>query len=471
MASSEVSNPSNSNEAGEKMEPKDNYNLVYCASVLCGVAFLMPWNSITMAVDFFKMTYPGTKIMFAISISYLIVVWIGSTLSNLTVELLNLRVKTIFGFVLSLSGLAYLAIVEAWLRPFSLVVSYRLVLLCCVFVSFGSSIMQTNIYGLFSMLPKRYTQGVMVGESLAATITVTMRVLTKLSVQDAQTSTVIFFTSSLLVSIICLIAFLLAMRSPYVKFYVNKCQVIEGESETAGLLKLYELDQVTNKPNDADYGSTAVDKGQNGDVTGALTSSAMKESLTVRIKRAFDNRMHMVRIIWPYMLAFWLNYFVTLGVFPGLSSEVISCKLGSWMPVIMLSLFNVFDLIGKIFTAWEYDCPSIVLVLCSTARLVLIPLFILSATPRLHPVIGGMALPFFFSALNGITNGYFGCVPIILAPTKVSAEKREIAGNMMVFALTTGLSTGSATAFGYLAILEPLTGLNNPCLQNGTYPM
>jgi solute carrier family 29 (equilibrative nucleoside transporter) protein 4 len=52
------------------------------------------------------------------------------------------------------------------------------------------------------------------------------------------------------------------------------------------------------------------------------------------------------------MLAFWLDYFVTLGLFPGLSSEVIDCKLGSWMPVIMLSLFNIFDLVGKVRKYW-----------------------------------------------------------------------------------------------------------------------
>jgi hypothetical protein len=123
----------------DRPEPEDRYNLVYCACLLCGASFLMPWNSITMAVDFFHTTYPGTSIMFAISISYITVIWLGATLSNMTVEWLNPSVKVIFGSLISMACLVYLAIVEAWLRPFSQDVSYHLVLLCCLLVSFGAA--------------------------------------------------------------------------------------------------------------------------------------------------------------------------------------------------------------------------------------------------------------------------------------------------------------------------------------------
>lgn len=56
----------------------------------------------------------------------------------------------------------------------------------------------------------------------------------------------------------------------------------------------------------------------------------------------------MSRSVWPYMLSICLAYFVTLCLFPGIESEVVSCTLGTWMPVIMMAAFNLSDVIGKV---------------------------------------------------------------------------------------------------------------------------
>jgi hypothetical protein len=61
-------------------------------------------------------------------------------------------------------------------------------------------------------------------------------------------------------------------------------------------------------------------------------------------------RHHASKNVWPYMLSICLAYFVTLCLFPGVESEIISCSLGSWMPVILMGLFNLFDFIGKVST-------------------------------------------------------------------------------------------------------------------------
>ena len=48
------------------------------------------------------------------------------------------------------------------------------------------------------------------------------------------------------------------------------------------------------------------------------------------------------------MIAIALAYFVTLCLFPGIESEVPSCRLRSWMPVILIGVFNLTDFIGKV---------------------------------------------------------------------------------------------------------------------------
>ena len=48
------------------------------------------------------------------------------------------------------------------------------------------------------------------------------------------------------------------------------------------------------------------------------------------------------------MLSIGLAYLVTLSLFPGIESEVHSCRLGSWMPVVLMAIFNTSDFIGKV---------------------------------------------------------------------------------------------------------------------------
>lgn len=62
------------------------------------------------------------------------------------------------------------------------------------------------------------------------------------------------------------------------------------------------------------------------------------------------NRYQVARTVWPYMVSIGLAYFVTLCLFPGIESEIVSCKLKSWMPVILIGIFNLFDFIGKVST-------------------------------------------------------------------------------------------------------------------------
>lgn len=61
-------------------------------------------------------------------------------------------------------------------------------------------------------------------------------------------------------------------------------------------------------------------------------------------------RWEVTKNIWHYMLSIALAYFVTLCLYPGIESEITSCKFGSWMPVILMAAFNFADLMGKVNT-------------------------------------------------------------------------------------------------------------------------
>ena len=94
----------------------------------------------------------------------------------------------------------------------------------------------------------------------------------------------------------------------------------------------------------------------------------------------------MMALIWPHMLAIATCYLVTMAVFPGMESEVVSCNLLDWMPVLLLSVFHTTDLVGKIIAGLGHSWSKGELVLWPLARLCLLPLLLLCALPRHKPV-------------------------------------------------------------------------------------
>ena len=105
-------------------------------------------------------------------------------------------------------------------------------------------------------------------------------------------------------------------------------------------------------------------------------------------------------MIWPHMLAIATCYMVTMAVFPGMESEVVSCSLLDWMPVILLSVFHATDLAGKLLAGLGHSWSKGELVLWPLARLCLLPLILLCALPRHKPVFQVTQIISFFVNLD-----------------------------------------------------------------------
>lgn len=65
-------------------------------------------------------------------------------------------------------------------------------------------------------------------------------------------------------------------------------------------------------------------------------------------RSGLDSRWRVAQAIYPYMVCIALAYCVTLSLYPGIESEIISCSLKSWMPVLLMFMFNTSDVIGKV---------------------------------------------------------------------------------------------------------------------------
>ena len=85
---------------------------------------------------------------------------------------------------------------------------------------------------------------------------------------------------------------------------------------------------------------------------------------------------------------------------------------------------------AQIIASVPYDWPRGRLFFCTLGRLLFVPLLMLCAAPRSAPVFRDASWPLVFSLLLGITNGYFGSVPMILAPSRVPDAHKELTGDV-----------------------------------------
>lgn len=139
-------------------------------------------------------------------------------------------------------------------------------------------------------------------------------------------------------------------------------------------------------------------------------------------------RWEITKTIHPYMVSICLVYFATLCLYPGIASEIISCRLGSWMPILMMAFFNGADLFGKMLASSSRYWTGSRLVRCSMVRLIMIPLMIMCVAPRANPVFSAEVTAFTFALILGFSNGILGSVPMIQAATKVDDRYRELTG-------------------------------------------
>ncbi|XP_045397207.1 LOW QUALITY PROTEIN: equilibrative nucleoside transporter 4 [Lemur catta] len=445
--------------AAEEPVPDDRYHAIYFAMLLAGVGFLLPYNSFITDVDHLHHKYPGTSIVFDMSLTYILVALVAVLLNNVLVERLNLHTRITAGYLLALGPLLFISICDVWLQLFSRDQAYAINLAAVGTVAFGCTVQQSSFYGYTGMLPKRYTQGVMTGESTAGVMISLSRILTKLLLPDERASTLIFFLVSVGLELLCFLLHLLVRRSRFVLYYSARprdrgCRA--GLRHGPGYRVHHD---VATGDIHFEHQTPALAAGSPKDspvheVTGSGGAYMRFDVPRPRVQRSWPtfralllHRYVVARVIWADMLSIAVTYFITLCLFPGLESEIRHCMLGEWLPILIMAVFNLSDFVGKILAALPVAWRGTHLLACSCLRVVFIPLFILCVYPSGTPALRHPAWPCVFSLLMGVSNGYFGSVPMILAAGKVGPKQRELAGNTMTVSYMSGLTLGSAVAY------------------------
>ncbi|XP_045680575.1 equilibrative nucleoside transporter 4 isoform X2 [Phyllostomus hastatus] len=129
-------------DSAEGPAPDDRYHAIYFAMLLAGVGFLLPYNSFITDVDHLHHKFPGTSIVFDMSLTYILVALVAVLLNNVLVERLSLHTRITAGYLLALGPLLFISICDVWLQLFSRDQAYAINLAAVGTVAFGCTAIQ-----------------------------------------------------------------------------------------------------------------------------------------------------------------------------------------------------------------------------------------------------------------------------------------------------------------------------------------
>jgi equilibrative nucleoside transporter 1/2/3 len=172
-------------------------------------------------------------------------------------------------------------------------------------------------------------------------------------------------------------------------------------------------------------------------------------------------RLGIMKKIASPALAVFLNFTITLAVFPSITAKIRSTSGNSsritndlFIPMAVFINFNLFDLFGRSIAGWKTMFGPKTLVTPVLWRLIFIPALLLcevegSSLPHL---LRNDAFPYLIIAFLALTNGFLGSLCMMYGPQLVSPEESEFAGVFMAFSLSAGIAMGCWLSFAVLAI-------------------
>uniref|UniRef100_A0A251K175 Uncharacterized protein n=1 Tax=Manihot esculenta TaxID=3983 RepID=A0A251K175_MANES len=142
-----------------------------------------------------------------------------------------------------------------------------------------------------------------------------------------------------------------------------------------------------------------------------------------------------------YEIDLFLVYVLTLSIFPGfLSEDAGSHSSGGWYSLVLITMFNVGDLVGRyipLLQLLKLESRK-GLMIAVLSRFLLIPAFYFTVK------YGDQGWMIILTSFLGLTNGYLTVCVVTSAPEGYKGPEQNALGNLLVFFLFGGIFAGAA---------------------------
>lgn len=429
----------------ENSPPPDTFHLAYIIYFTLGVGLLIPWNTFITAVDYFTYIYPSIPVDRVFTLAFIVVSIVFLLLIILIGQHSSAFLRINIGIGLMVLCLAIPLVVDRVLvnGKQGVYEGFYFTVLALAIGGVADAFGKGGLFGSVGELPKIYmiavnSGGAASGETRfnlklwwymlvlldsinylqnAGVIISMLRIITKsIYPQNAyglRKSANLYFVVSMAVSIICIFCYNLSHKIPIIRYY-NEFNKKAIEIERA---------QKITSP-----------------TSPAHSSASNWRSTLWKI-------LHHVKFCG---FGIFLVYTISLSIFLNLISEEPSSHyLKDWYSIIVITAYNLFDLVGRALPAIYTIQNQKIATGASVARLLFFPVYLgfIHGPMFLRSEVSMIAL----SSTVGLSNGYLTSIIMMLATQSIDIQHAEMAGIAMIFFLSFGLLGGStASWFFYL---------------------
>ncbi|XP_022861129.1 equilibrative nucleotide transporter 3-like, partial [Olea europaea var. sylvestris] len=294
----------------------------------------------------------------------------------------------------------------------------------CVFVAcFGvaDGLVQGGMIGDLSFMSPQFIQSFFAGLAASGTLTAALRLITKAAFDKfdngLRMGVMLYLAISIFFEFLCILLYAwIFPKIPIVKYFRSRAAAEGSETVSSDLVAAGIHIKESERADDANH------------------------------ERLSNNQLLFQNL--DYAFDLYLIYVLTLSIIPGfLYENTRSNLLGSWYAVVLVVVFNVWDLISRyvpLIESVKLESRKGLLI-ASLSRFLLIPAFYFTAK------YGNEGWMIFLVSFLGITNGYLSVCILTAAPKGYKAPEQNALGNLLVLFLLGGIFSG--TALGWLWII------------------
>ncbi|KAG0474117.1 hypothetical protein HPP92_015974 [Vanilla planifolia] len=389
-----------------------------------GIGSLIAWNSMLTIVDYYVKVFPRYHPTRVLSVVYQPFALVTIAILAYHEAKLNTRIRNLFGF--SLFFLSSLLVIVLDLATSGKGGVGTFIGVCLISAAFGvaDAHVQGGMVGDLAVMQPEFMQSFLAGLAASGALTSALRLITKAAFEHShdglRKGAMLFFAVASFLELLGLktvsadlaaagvqvqdkqkVCFSLSLFSSFLPLFISSLLFANFRSQ------YMHLSQAEEDPNQL-------------------------ERLTLR-QLLIQN--------WDYALDLFLIYVLTLSIFPGfLSEDTGKHALGSWYALILITMYNATDLIGRYspLIPWLRIESRRALMIIILLRFFLIPAFYFTAK------YGAQGYMIMLTSLLGITNGHLTVCVLTEAPKGHKGPEANALGNLLVAFLLGGICSGVA---------------------------
>ncbi|XP_027063825.1 equilibrative nucleotide transporter 3-like [Coffea arabica] len=287
--------------------------------------------------------------------------------------------------------------------------------ICVVSGAFGiaDAHVQGGMVGDLSFMLPEFIQSFLAGLAASGALTSALRLITKAAFENSKDGlrkgAILFFAVSTFFELLCVLLYAFVFpKLPIVKYYRSKAASEGSKTVSADL------------------------------AAGGIHRQPEQVGQDPKQPERLSNKQLLVQNI-DYALDMFLIYVLTLSIFPGfLSEDTGSHSLGSWYALVLIAMYNVWDLIGRCIPLWKRIKLESRrgLTTAILSRFLLIPAFYFTAK------YGDQGWMITLTSFLGLSNGYLTVCVLTSAPKGYKGPEQNALGNILVLFLLGGISAG-----------------------------